>query len=1593
MKILCFLILLLPAIAFPFNAQGSDIAGLKNSAVYYLDQGDEQNDVGNLQKAHQFYLESLKHLKGKKDKIRAFASLTVTYFELKKYNNSKIYCEKLLNLAPKSGWAKEYLIKIENSLSVPLDLPQKGKKRVPKKFEIVASADHQIKQNVSISIVDQKLLISNQKEDILNYDLDDSFMRYIYIIVNPYFKLKGYDGLVDAGVSKGLKNIPENGLSIKDFPLFSFFSPKKESIGLLLGSAGGSGGSSQTAYFINIKSGRYLKIHLIDMNMVDWLVENGHPVGFKKYNTTFHLGSHNFPWGYKKRISKIGKFDEKGNIYYDKKAFGLICGKMFEAIEFTTAEHRMLQKNLFHNNKGNDKLAEKLVDFMYFGLESGNKEKVIEFLETLHPIYLKESSIQKDFDSSRTKIASKRNAKHFSQSNAQKLDPEESIGEFALKVFQVLKNKDTKGFLELGTMTIDNFRDLMYADGLLDKNSKLLMLPHVKKGDTVYLNRKIPATKKRIDEFEETLSKEVNEFNREQKQSLFQQVNDIYSQTLKYSINLSEAKYSHCFYSFPKDLHVVFKFKEKTFSFRVECILFSTGWVITDDIDGFKRHDHKNPIREREKHADIVSIKTVESLTAKKSKIKEYDNFYTISLPLGASLEEQKIAIKNLGISAFWNKLSYIVKSNLTAAGPLIGMAGFVAGLPSVGNAGSSDIKVCANGQLVKKINENQTFLPIIFLDTGDSFSALPSDISIQKKGEIWSKWKTVDRIILYRGTGTKESFYGYIIPKNFEKTYPSGKYRLLLDTGVSQKFEIVKSEKMKLQKTAANKRLEGTWTVTSIEQNGEKLPEDSRIQFIFKGKNLIFREINDDEAIEFTFRTDEKQRPKHIDLTEVKNNISALGIFQQDKDSLMVNLRINDISLGRPKSFRTTRKSNLTLFVLKKINQKSISIHDAVESENDEQVHSHHSAHKQVGAGFWHTIGLKEDGTVVAVGAKRYGQTNISSWRNIKQVAAGAHHTIGLKEDGTVVAVGSKRDGQTEVSSWRNIKQVAAGAHHTIGLKENGTVVAVGPNKYGQTEVSSWRNIKQVAAGEIHTIGLKENGTVVAVGSNGYGQINVSSWKDVKQVTAGRTHTIGLKEDGTVVAVGSKRDGKTEVSSWRNIKQVAAGKDHTIGLKEDGTVVAVGSKRDGQTEVSSWRNIKQVAAGSDHTIGLKQDGTVVAVGSNDARQINVSSWNDTKEVIEQKAKKVYKTPSKRLSLFHKEVKEYVNSGAIFRSIWSNVEKVVWIKDICPGGFLVAVDYHSGGGRFFYEIRSFEFTLPNEVVSLIESKGNTYWNAETIRRNGIKSLGLIMATGYTKVRPWNKFKTGGIFENEKWKFPYKKNSGYSFVAEDIATKIYSPSSNLQKKYLGDQEIEFLKNPQFLFETNHRAATLKKIRAIEGLEIKKNVQKKKLTPEEKRDIKKKKRAEEERKRKIYLSSHEYKVKKENVIKAVERIRTSLLGDLKIRIIEKEQSKDKLKKARKDRNRNLWMDNVVFTDKDIISINTVCSPIVHALYACKIKLEIKLEIKEVNKYDYGFARDYMLEITGKGKTRQQVTNYWQLKKDGIMINATGLRDPVN
>ena len=243
--------------------------------------------------------------------------------------------------------------------------------------------------------------------------------------------------------------------------------------------------------------------------------------------------------------------------------------------------------------------------------------------------------------------------------------------------------------------------------------------------------------------------------------------------------------------------------------------------------------------------------------------------------------------------------------------------------------------------------------------------------------------------------------------------------------------------------------------------------------------------------------------------------------------------------------------------------------------------------------------FGLRSDGTAISMNWQNTdGQCDISDWRNIIAISAGDFHTVGLRSDGTVVAVGGEQgytsvsysvyersDGSTvgsptkvteSVTSWHDIIRVSAGFAYTVGLRSDGTVICDGGNagsiKY---EVAEWRNITEVSAGFHHIIGLRSDSTAVAVGNNEYGQCDVSNWKDVIAISAGRYHSVGLRSDGTVVAVGNNEYGQCSISNWTDIIAISAGWEHTVGLRTDGSVIAVGNNEHGQCDVSSWRDIK----------------------------------------------------------------------------------------------------------------------------------------------------------------------------------------------------------------------------------------------------------------------------------------------------------------------------------------------------------------------------------------------------------------------------------
>ena len=176
--------------------------------------------------------------------------------------------------------------------------------------------------------------------------------------------------------------------------------------------------------------------------------------------------------------------------------------------------------------------------------------------------------------------------------------------------------------------------------------------------------------------------------------------------------------------------------------------------------------------------------------------------------------------------------------------------------------------------------------------------------------------------------------------------------------------------------------------------------------------------------------------------------------------------------------------------------------------------------------------------------------------------VAAGGWHTVGVKDNGTVVAVGWKDDGQCDVSDWKDIVQVAAGAWHTVGVKNNGHVVAVGRDYEGQCDVSGWTDIVQVTAGWKHTVGLKSDGTVVATGDNNYGQCNVSGW----MLKGPWSLTISSTYGGTVTVPG---EGMSTCNEGEVVDLVAEPSEHYQFVEWTGDVDTIADVHDASTNIT----------------------------------------------------------------------------------------------------------------------------------------------------------------------------------------------------------------------------------------------------------------------------------------------------------------------------------------------------------------------------------------------------------------------------------------
>lgn len=253
------------------------------------------------------------------------------------------------------------------------------------------------------------------------------------------------------------------------------------------------------------------------------------------------------------------------------------------------------------------------------------------------------------------------------------------------------------------------------------------------------------------------------------------------------------------------------------------------------------------------------------------------------------------------------------------------------------------------------------------------------------------------------------------------------------------------------------------------------------------------------------------------------------------------------------------------------------------------------------IAVGGFHTVGLRTDGTVIAVGDDSITQSGIHQWTDIVSIAAYSISAAGLRKDGTVLYTGWFG---VDTTHWKDITAIALGDSHILGLRKDGTVLAAGDNFYGQCDVSTWRDIIAVAGGENHSVGLKKDGTLVTAGAY-VRQNDLNDWTDIIAIGANHWDVYALRRDGTVLT--TSRSQSKKISDWRDITAIATMYEDVVGLKKDGTVVTTNaSLRDAVTQ---WQNVIAIDAGTSNIAALLRDGTVVAAGDNSEGQCNVSGW------------------------------------------------------------------------------------------------------------------------------------------------------------------------------------------------------------------------------------------------------------------------------------------------------------------------------------------------------------------------------------------------
>jgi alpha-tubulin suppressor-like RCC1 family protein len=308
-----------------------------------------------------------------------------------------------------------------------------------------------------------------------------------------------------------------------------------------------------------------------------------------------------------------------------------------------------------------------------------------------------------------------------------------------------------------------------------------------------------------------------------------------------------------------------------------------------------------------------------------------------------------------------------------------------------------------------------------------------------------------------------------------------------------------------------------------------------------------------------------------------------------------------------------------------------------------------------------------------------------------VTQIAAGGQHTLFIKSDGSLWAMGYNYygelgDGTTEGGSYQTnqpemivtngVTAVAARGNHSF-FQTGSSLWAMGDNAYGQLGNGTTNNIylpQQItsviamAAGYDHTLftrGFILSRDLDAMGDNVDGELGDGTYNNTNQperierdstitfgdyyvtaLAAGGAQSLLIKSDGSLWAMGYDGNGElgdgngTDGIYWTNktekvvpsgVTAIAAGYEHSLFLKSGGSLWAMGDNSEGELgttavptgDFNSFTNrpalivagnVTAIAGGFYDSFFIKSGGSLWAMGYNASGELGDGTYNSTNQ-------------------------------------------------------------------------------------------------------------------------------------------------------------------------------------------------------------------------------------------------------------------------------------------------------------------------------------------------------------------------------------------